>query len=49
VLVHMSALFLSCDVAVCTMIGSLLLPTRFPQATVLQMSTHCFQLVCQYK
>ena len=39
VLVHMSALFLSCDVIV-TITGSLLLPIRLPQSTVCIANVH---------
>ena len=40
VLVHMSALFLSCNVSVCTITESLLLPIRVPQATVCIANVH---------
>ena len=39
-LVHVSALFLSCDVVVVTITGSLLLPTRLPQSTVCIANMH---------
>jgi hypothetical protein len=40
VLVHESAVFLSCDVVVVTITGSLLLPMRLPQATVCMANMH---------
>ena len=40
VLVHMSVLFLSCDVSLCTVTGSLLLPIRVPQSTVRIANVH---------
>ena len=40
VLVHVPALFLSCDVEVCILTGSLLKPTRFLQATACIANLH---------
>ena len=45
VLVHVSVLLLSSDVVVYTLIESLSLPTRFPQATVCIENVHLLLLV----